>query len=264
LRRRSGVCPLTSHGDATGHEQLVNKHYDTVIFDAAGTLIGKDSPDFFEEFFQTAARELGKEVSLRSIKSALRLAMTIPRFRKREGRMSSPEQSRAFWIDLYAYVLNKASVKGDLRPGLSDYYDRFQDGRYLDVYEDVRPTLEALQEHGIRMGVLSNWSEHLSLVLERFNLDQYFSFMVVSAKVGCEKPDERIFYMAIERAKAPLKRILYVGDYPDEDILPAEKIGLDALLMDRYDKFARHRLPSIRQLTDIPRLLGLSLGPASI
>ena len=64
--------------------------------------------------------------------------------------------------------------------------------------------------------------------------------------------------MAIRRAETPIDRILYVGDYPDEDILPAERIGLDALLIDRYDKFGRYRLPSIRRLTDIPALVGLS------
>ena len=110
----------------------------------------------------------------------------------------------------------------------------------------------------MRLGVLSNWSEHLSLVLERFDLDRYFSFLVVSAEVGCEKPDEKIFRMAIRAAETPINRILYVGDYPDEDVLPAERIGLDALLIDRYDKYGRYRLPSIKQLTDIPGLVGVS------
>ncbi len=232
--------------------------YDTVIFDAAGTLIGRESPDFFEEFFVVAAGELGTAITLDQAKAALAKAMEEPRFRLREGRMSTPDQTRQYFLDLYARVLNAAGVEGDLLPGLRKYYDRFQDGRYLDVYSDVRTTLESLKGHGVRLGVLSNWSEHLSLVLERFDLDRYFSFLVVSAEVGCEKPDEKIFRMAIRRAETPIDRILYVGDYPDEDILPAERIGLDALLIDRYDKFGRYRLPSIRQLTDIPGLVGLS------
>ncbi len=233
--------------------------YDTVIFDAAGTLVGRDSPDFFEEFFVVAAGELGSEITLGQVKAALARTMDEePRFRKREGRMSTPEQTRRYFLDLYAHVFNIAGIGGDLLPGLQKYYDRFQDGRYLDVYGDVRPTLEKLQERGVRLGVLSNWSEHLALVLERFGLDRYFSFLVVSAEVGCEKPDEKIFHMAIDHAETPVERILYIGDYPEEDILPAERVGLDALLIDRYDKYGRYRLPSIRQLTDVPGLIGLS------
>ena len=233
--------------------------YDTVIFDAAGTLVGRDSPDFFEEFFVVAAGELGTAVTLDRVKAALAKTMEEePRFRKREGRMSTPEQTRRYFLDLYARVLNAAGVEGDLMSGLQRYYDRFQDGRYLEVYGDVRPTLEALKARGVRLGVLSNWSEHLDLVLERLDLDRYFSFLVVSAEAGCEKPDEKIFRMAVDRAETPIERILYIGDYPEEDILPAERIGLDALLIDRYEKYTRYRLPSIRRLTDVPGLIGLS------
>ena len=233
--------------------------YDTVIFDAAGTLVGRDSPDFFEEFFVVAAGELGTAVTLDRVKAALAKTMEEePRFRTREGRMSTPEQTRRYFLDLYARVLNAAGVEGDLMPGLQEYYDRFQDGRYLEVYGDVRPTLEALKARGVRLGVLSNWSEHLGLVLERLDLDRYFSFLVVSAEAGCEKPDEKIFRLAVDRAETPIERILYIGDYPEEDILPAERIGLDALLIDRYEKYARYRLPSIRRLTDVPGLIGLS------
>ena len=233
--------------------------YDTVIFDAAGTLVGRDSPDFFEEFFVVAAGELGTAVTLDRVKAALAKTMEEePRFRKREGRMSTPEQTRRYFLDLYARVLNAAGVEGDLMSGLQRYYDRFQDGRYLEVYGDVRPTLEALKARGVRLGVLSNWSEHLGLVLERLDLDRYFSFLVVSAEAGCEKPNEKIFRMAVDRAETPIERILYIGDYPEEDILPAERIGLDALLIDRYEKYTRYRLPSIRRLTDVPGLIGLS------
>ena len=92
--------------------------YDTVIFDAAGTLIGRESPDFFEEFFVVAAGELGTAITLDQAKAALAKAMEEPRFRLREGRMSTPGQTRQYFLDLYARVLNAAGVEGDLLPGL--------------------------------------------------------------------------------------------------------------------------------------------------
>ena len=183
--------------------------------------------------------------------------MQEPRFRDSEGRMSSPNQTRKYFLDLYSWVLKEAGMKGDFFSELENFYNRFQDGRYLQLYSDVYPTLEKLKGSSIRLGILSNWSENLSLVLKRFKLDQYFSFSVVSAEVGLEKPNEKIFRIAISHANTSIGKILYVGDHPEEDILPAEKIGLDAILIDRYDKYVRYRLPSIRRLTDIPSLVGI-------
>lgn len=46
-------------------------HYDVVIFDAGGTLIGLETPDFFEQFFVIAARELGYLTTLDAVKEAV-------------------------------------------------------------------------------------------------------------------------------------------------------------------------------------------------
>jgi REG-2-like HAD superfamily hydrolase len=237
------------------------RHYDVVVFDAAGTLIGRESPHYFEEFFVLAGRELGHDVPLERIKAALARRFEQPANRLSRGRMSTPDQARQFWIDLYAGVLREAGVAGDLREGLEGFYDRFQEGHFLEVYSDVRPTLDLLRRHGVRMGVLSNWSEHLGGILDRLGLGAYFAFLVVSAEVGCEKPDGRIFDMAVSRAGAPHNRILYVGDHPEEDIQPAQQIGVDALLIDRYDRHGRFRLPSIRRLTEVAAYVGISAPP---
>jgi putative hydrolase of the HAD superfamily len=75
--------------------------------------------------------------------------------------------------------------------------------------------------------------------------------------VGYEKPDGRIFDLAVQRAGAPHDRILYIGDHPEEDIEPARSLGIDALLIDRYDRHGRYRMPSIRRLTEIPAYVGM-------
>ena len=234
--------------------------YDTVIFDAAGTLLGRETPDYFEEFFVIAAREVGHTITLEQVKAAMGRLLDHPGRRRQKDRMSTPDQARRFWVKLYGSVLNEAGVNGDLKRGLEQFYDRFQEGRFLEVYSDVRPTLNTLSAHGIRLGLLSNWSEHLTDILDRFDLSNYFAFTVISAEVGCEKPDGRIFDITMSRADTPYDRILYIGDHPEEDIHPAQRIGVDALLIDRYDKHTRYRLPSIRQLTDIPRYVGIENG----
>lgn len=233
--------------------------YDVVVFDAAGTLIGRESPDHFEEYFVIAAQEVGHTLSVAAVKESVDRLYRDTRKRLSGARMTEPDQARRFWLDLYEGVLREAGIEDDIRAGLERFYDRFQEGHFLEVYSDVRPLLDLLKRHGIRMGVLSNWSEHLEGILERLGLRDYFDFVIVSAVVGCEKPDGRIFDITINRAEAPHHRILYIGDHPEEDIQAARQVGLDALLLDRYDRHGRFRLPTIRSLGEIQNYLGLNL-----
>ena len=230
--------------------------YDAVVFDAAGTLIGRDSPDHFEEYFVIAAREVGHVITVDQVRD--KVAEIYEDTQKRLGgaRMTGPGEARQFWVELYEAVLRAAGVEGDIREGIDRFYDKFQEGHYLQVYSDVLPTLGALQEGGIRMGILSNWSEHLEDLLDKLRIRSYFEFVVVSAKVGVEKPDGRIFDITVDRTGLPHSRILYVGDHPEDDILAARKVGIDALLLDRYDCHERYRLPTIKSLTEVNDYVG--------
>lgn len=56
-----------------------------------------------------------------------------------------------------------------------------------------------------------------------------------SGIVGIEKPDPRIFEMALQKAGgiAP-EQALHIGDNLRKDYLPARSIGMHALLLDRF------------------------------
>ena len=45
--------------------------YDVVVFDAAGTLIGRESPHHFEEYFIIAAREVGHTLTVEDVQAAV-------------------------------------------------------------------------------------------------------------------------------------------------------------------------------------------------
>jgi len=230
--------------------------YDVVVFDAAGTLVGRDSPDHFEEYFVIAAREVGYVITVDQVRDKVAEIYEDTQKRLAGARMTGPDEARQFWVKLYEEVLRAVGVEGDIREGIGRFYDKFQEGHYLEVYSDVLPTLRGLLESGIRMGVLSNWSEHLENLLERLGIRPYFEFVVVSAIVGVEKPDGRIFDLTVERAGVPHSRILFVGDHPEDDVLASRKAGIDALLLDRHDHHQRHRLPTIKSLTEVNDYVG--------
>ncbi|HIG45340.1 MAG TPA: hypothetical protein EYQ20_02545 [candidate division Zixibacteria bacterium] len=99
--------------------------YDTVIFDAAGTLLGRETPDYFEEFFVIAAREVGHTITLEQVKAAMGRLLDHPDRRRQKDRMSTPDQARRFWVNLYGSVLNEAGVNGDLKKGLEFSFEKY-------------------------------------------------------------------------------------------------------------------------------------------
>ena len=77
---------------------------------------------------------------------------------------------------------------------------------------------------GWRNYILSNNYPELEEVVERLGLGRFFSGYVVSAEVGVNKPEERIFRIAEQAASFP-SLIWMVGDNPIADIQGAKEAG---------------------------------------
>ena len=124
------------------------------------------------------------------------------------------------------------------------------------VYDDVRPTLEALHQRGYRMAVISNWDHRLKPLLADLQLSEYFEAIVLSVDVGATKPAAKVFEHTLSLLKLPPPAVLYIGDSLEEDLIGPRQCGMAALLLDRQRK-TEERLSS---LTD---LLPLLRGPAN-
>jgi HAD superfamily hydrolase (TIGR01549 family) len=90
---------------------------------------------------------------------------------------------------------------------------------------DVRPTLQAL-DGTYRIGVLANQQAWIRETLSRDALTPFFDVWVISAEVGVEKPDPRIFMTAVAVAGVPPGRCAMVGDRLDNDMVPARAQGM--------------------------------------
>lgn len=55
---------------------------------------------------------------------------------------------------------------------------------------------------------------------------KYIDLVIASAEEGVAKPDLRIFQIALERADCKPEEAVMVGDRIDNDIIPANKIGI--------------------------------------
>ena len=62
--------------------------------------------------------------------------------------------------------------------------------------------------------------------LEKLGLLKHIDLVISSAEEGVAKPDLRIFQIALARADCKPEEAIMVGDRIDNDIIPANKIGM--------------------------------------
>lgn len=119
------------------------------------------------------------------------------------------------------------------------------------VHADAHPALEELLARGLRLGLVSNWSEQLPGLLQALDLWRYFEVVAVSATLGHTKPDRAIFHWTLDRLGARPDQALHVGDHPVNDVAGARRAGLAALLLDRA-ALVPPAAGVIRSLDEIP------------
>lgn len=137
----------------------------------------------------------------------------------------------------------------------------FESDETYRLFPEVRETLEDLANRGMVVGVVSNWSERLPLLLKKLGIDSLLEFIVASAEIKSEKPDRAIFDRALFRAGVPAEETLHVGDHMDRDVRGALRAGLRAALLDRAaEENGTH--DGVPVLTDLRGVLPLVCLPA--
>jgi putative hydrolase of the HAD superfamily len=131
-----------------------------------------------------------------------------------------------------------------------DLYDRFTHAHAWRVFEDVAPTLRALGERGLKLGVISNWDDRLRPLLHTLQLADWFDVIVVSCEVGASKPASAIFERAVQQLQVSANTILHVGDSFEADVAGANAAGLQGLQIDR-----RATKPEAAQVSSLLELL---------
>lgn len=164
----------------------------------------------------------------------------------------------AFWADQTARWANECGfpLGSDSRLlALAEEAIFGDQSSVFKLYEDVVGTLAHLQGLGIRMAVVSNWDISLHKTLRVFGLSPYFEFGLASMEEGVEKPDPRLFEIALGRLGLGASDVLHVGDNPIDDYRGAKQAGLHALIVDRASSDAGGIYVS--SLAEVPSRLDL-------
>jgi len=227
-----------------------------VFFDAGETLVHPHPT--FPDLFATILRREGHDVAAETIRD--RIHVVFDRFKQaadtNELWTTTPERSRRFWHDVYAIFLADLGIEDG--GGLIDrVYAEFTDLANYALFEDVVPALDRLRDAGLALGVVSNFEEWLEQLLEELGVAGYFGVRVISGAEGMEKPDPRIFRLAMDRAGVRPEESVYVGDNPEFDVGPAAAVGMLPVLIDRRERFPDAEGLRITAMTDLPGVLGL-------
>jgi putative hydrolase of the HAD superfamily len=135
---------------------------------------------------------------------------------------------------LLFYFNIKIRGKTTLDELLTIYYKELIKPR--KVYPDVTPTLIALQNWDIKMGIISNTTTPVFLKhFERksLGLDSYFDFSIYSSEFPFRKPHPSIFKLALERLDLPPEEILFVGDNLTADVGGSLGVGMRSAWLNR-------------------------------
>jgi putative hydrolase of the HAD superfamily len=69
--------------------------------------------------------------------------------------------------------------------------------------------------------------------VQRTPLRNHFDFSLSAAQVGAAKPDPEMFIRALKRSGLSADRAVHVGDDPERDVIPAKRLGMSAVWVNR-------------------------------
>jgi putative hydrolase of the HAD superfamily len=123
------------------------------------------------------------------------------------------------------------------------------------VPDDVVPALARLRRAGLRLVVVSNANGRLKHVFTRLGLTDKVDVLFDSFEEGVEKPDPRLFRIALERSGAHPAATTHVGDLYHVDVVGARAAGLQAVLLDVADLYADYDCPRVRSMTELADMI---------
>ncbi|MDQ3659454.1 MAG: HAD-IA family hydrolase [Actinomycetota bacterium] len=210
---------------------------DIVFFDAGETLLHPHPS--FPELFALTAQANGHDVSVADATEVqLRLAPHLVELAEDTGVANPSLQSGdslRFWSFLYRRLLKELGIEDeDL---VSALYSTFSDISSYALFDDVLPALQRLEAEGYRLGLISNFEGWLEEMLVELEIGNLFEVRIVSGIEGVEKPDPRIYELALQRAGAEAHAAVHVGDSPAMDVEPAATAGIRPVLLDRLGRY---------------------------
>jgi putative hydrolase of the HAD superfamily len=231
-----------------------------VFFDWFNTLARYEPPR--EELQSQALQEFGIHLSPQEIMPGL---VAADRVLFEENAVSpvrkrSPEEQAKIYTRYQETILSKAGVNISGEPAtLTKIINRAQElsqGMSFVLFNDVLSTLKTLKERNLALGLLTNFDGEMKPICQQLGLEPYIEFTITSGEVGTDKPSPPIFLAALEQTGINAAETVHVGDQYKSDVIGARGVGINPILIDRYDSYPEvNDCPRIRSLTELTAYL---------
>ena len=133
---------------------------------------------------------------------------------------------------IFQKFLKKTTGKIDYRL-LAEAITAYRKAQFpgLKPYKTVIPTLKKLRGKGLKLAIVSDAPKlKLWLRLSEMGLSDFFDAVFALEDTRREKPHPRPFKKALRTLGIKPKEALFVGDWPERDILGAKKVGMKTCL----------------------------------
>jgi HAD superfamily hydrolase (TIGR01549 family) len=161
------------------------------------------------------------------------------------------------WKEYFSFWMQYAGAPAHAIPEiLTRIYDRHKREHLWSWLDPNAAEIFAqLRSRGYRLGVISNSDGSVPEAMAKFGLAHFFECILDSALVGVEKPDPRIFEIALQQLGLQPEQCVYVGDNYDRDVVGARNVGLMPILIDPFDVVAEGDVVKIKELRELLRIL---------
>ena len=236
-------------------EDLV-RDVDLLCLDAGNTVIFLDHARL-AELVRGAGHEVLADVLVRTEGEAKALAETGElldvtwKYRDRPGAVG--------WGRMVGTIALRAGLDAAKVPELLDAAWPIHEHTNLwcRVPEGLGAALDAVRALGVKVAIISNSEGMLDRLFTDLGVLRHFDLVVDSGKVGVEKPDPRIFEMALRRFAVPASHALHLGDMFATDIVGARAAGIRTALIDPFEHYAgRHaEVPRVPGVVEVARAI---------
>jgi putative hydrolase of the HAD superfamily len=225
------------------------------VFLDIGDTVMRPNPSW-EHVYSIAFGEFGLQVTPEQLRPALRKAYHHGGWGFEGGFEPTEETSYRRTVEIDQAAIAELGV-GPMPDGFfRRLSELFTITSNWHVFPDSLRVLEGLLDRDLIVGAVSNWVWSLPELLHSLRLVGRFDFLAVSSHVGFEKPHPRIFEWALEQAGVPADTVIHVGDHLEADVRGAEAVGIDGVLIDRFDRHGSDEIPAdVTVITSLDELL---------
>jgi putative hydrolase of the HAD superfamily len=219
-----------------------------VLFDVDFT-IAKPGPDLGPEGYRRLGQRFGLELDPGRYAEARALAVGTL---ERHPELDHDEE---VWVLFTEQIIRAMGGESDRSYECAVEMTRaWEHAHNFQIFEDVLPVLADLRAQRLKLGLVSNTGRDLGAFVAHHGLD--VDAFVSSGVHGKTKPHPTIFLAVLELLGVEPDDAVMIGDSLEDDVEGARAAGIQALLLDRENRYPEVE-EKLNDLRALPAALGL-------